>query len=227
MRRFEPGETVVRRDVFGGSVWSAHALRALEDRADALVTACRPGAETLMATTFIESQPTGDDATRKQALPDLAAGRWQLDRWLWRDTALLMWNRPGAYFSVNAFYDTADGHRMRCWYVNFERPARRTAIGFDTFDLLVDLVVEPDLSAWRWKDEDEYAQGRRLGVVNDTDHRAVDEARGQVLAMIEDREGPFAGDSRWPRWRSEESWPAPRLPDGVLTLPAESGGQSA
>ncbi|WP_371657441.1 hypothetical protein [Streptomyces sp. NBC_00280] len=32
--------------------------------------------------------------------------------------------------------------------MNFERPTVRTAIGFDTFDLAADLVVDPDLSRW-------------------------------------------------------------------------------
>jgi hypothetical protein len=38
----------------------------------------------------------------------------------------------------------------------------------------VDLVVAPDLSSWKWKDEAEYAHVRRLGIV--TEHRAVDDA---------------------------------------------------
>jgi len=217
VRRFEPGETAVRRDMFRGRVWSAHAMRVVADADDALVVACRPGSEQLASTTFIESTLTGDDAVRKQALPDLAAGRWRLDRWSWRDTVLLLWNPPETYFSVNAFYDATAEHRMRHWYVNFQRPLVRTGIGFDTFDLLVDLVVAPDLSCWTWKDEDEYAQGRRLGVVDDADHRAVEQAREQVLAMIEQREGPFAAAAGWPDWRSDPSWPTPLLPADALT----------
>jgi protein associated with RNAse G/E len=218
MQRFEPGRTAVRRDVFRGSVWSAQALRVVRDDPDALVVACRPGAESMAATTFIASMLGGGDAVRKQALPDLAAGRWQLDRWTWRDTVLLLWNPPETYFSVNVFYDPSEGHRMLNWYVNFQRPLARTEIGFDTLDLLIDLVVAPDLSSWRWKDEDEYAQGRRLGVVGDADHQAVQQAREQVLAMIEKREGPFAATSGWTRWRSEPTWPTTTLPANSLTV---------
>ncbi len=207
----------MRRDVFRGRVWSAQALRVVSDDADAFVAATRPGGESMTPTTFIESMRGGGDTVRKQAVPNLAAGDWRLDRWLWQDTVLLLWNPPETYFSVNVFYDATDSHRMRHWYVNFQRPLRRTGIGFDTFDLLLDLVVEPDLSAWRWKDEDEYAQGRRLGVVDDADHRAVGQAREQVLAMVERREGPFAPDSGWPQWRSDPSWPATVLPAGSLT----------
>jgi hypothetical protein len=90
---------------------------------------------------------------------------------------------------------------------------RRTAIRFDTFDLLVDLVVAPDRSScWVWKDEDEYAQARRLGVVSETDHAVVEAAREQVLEMITRGEGPFAPDAGWTRWHSDPSWPTPVLP---------------
>ncbi|MEU6972938.1 DUF402 domain-containing protein [Kitasatospora aureofaciens] len=67
--------------------------------------------------------------------------------------------------------------------MNFERPAVRTRIGFDTQDLLVDLVVEPDLSSAKWKDEDEYAHGRRLGFIIDADHRSVEQACGRALGL--------------------------------------------
>ncbi|MFJ6671996.1 DUF402 domain-containing protein [Actinosynnema sp. NPDC091369] len=214
MERFQPGTTIVRRDVFRGKVWSAYALHVLEDAPDALVAGCPPGAEVRAPTTWIEWLRTGEDAARERALPDLAAGRWRLGPWTWRDTALLLWNPPGAWFGVHAFHDPSDGHRLRHWYVNFQRPLRRTAFGFDTFDLLLDLVIAPDLSRWTWKDEDEYARGRRLGVVGEDDHRAVERARDQVVAMVENREGPFATR---PSWRSDPSRPAPVLPADALT----------
>jgi predicted RNA-binding protein associated with RNAse of E/G family len=72
-------------------------------------------------------------------------------------------------------------HRLLPWYVNFQRPLRRTSIGFDTFDFFLDLLVEPDVSAWSWKDQHEYEHARRLGVVTEDDHRAVDHVRDQLL----------------------------------------------
>ncbi|MCM2416480.1 DUF402 domain-containing protein [Streptomyces sp. RKAG290] len=113
---------------------------------------------------------------------------------MWQETELLLWKPPTAWFSINAFF-TPDG--LRNWYVNFERPTTRTGDGFDTFDLTVDLVIAPDLATFTWKDEDEYAHVRRLGIVTDTEHRAVQLARAQVLAMLEERAGPFADADRW------------------------------
>ncbi|MFJ3966133.1 hypothetical protein [Streptomyces sp. NPDC090036] len=55
----------------------------------------------------------------------------------------------------------------------------------------------------------EYAHVRRLGIVSDEEHRAVDDARGEVLAMLAERSGVFAQAERWAAWRWEPAWPTP------------------
>lgn len=205
---FPEGSTVVRRDVLRGKVWTAAPFRVIRDTGTDLVLACWPGVERLAPTTWIEWLRTRNRAVRGQAIPDLVAGRWELDRWAWRRTTLVTQFGAGQYFSVSRFIDPADGGAR--WYVDFIRPYQRTAVGIDTFDLLLDLVVEADLSRYRWKDEDEYAQGRRLGLIDDALHQRVDAARQQVLALIESRRGPFADD--WSSWRRDPAWPPPVLP---------------
>ncbi|WP_326578669.1 DUF402 domain-containing protein [Actinacidiphila glaucinigra] len=209
MSTLRAGQTAVRRDVDrGGRVWSEHALRVLDDTSTGLVTACAPGAQTRWPVPYARSRAAGELSGRTDAMDALATGRWELTPGRWQDTELRMWKPPGAWFSVNAFY-TAAG--LRNWYVNFERPGIRTADGFDTFDLVVDLLVAPDLTSWEWKDEDEYAHVRGLGVVTDAEHRAVDAAREQALAMVGERSGPFADAAAWSAWRWEPDWPTPRL----------------
>ncbi|WP_234323867.1 DUF402 domain-containing protein [Streptomyces sp. NRRL F-2580] len=106
-----------------------------------------------------------------------------------------------------------DGRRLRNWYVNFEHPTRRTEDGFDTFDLTPDLLIEPGLTRWQWKEEDEYAHVRRLGTVSDIEHQAVDAARAQILAMLAERSDVFANAERWALWRRwEPACPTPCLP---------------
>ncbi|WP_239106209.1 DUF402 domain-containing protein [Streptomyces rubrogriseus] len=217
MRRFETGQTVVRRDVHRtGRVWSEHALRVVADTDQALVAACSPGAETRWPALYAKARDDGDRSVRTEAFDAMARGVWELATAVWQETELMLWKSPSAWFSVNAFY-TAGG--LRNWYVNFERPTVRTGDGFDTFDLTVDLVVAPDLTSWQWKDEDEYAHVRRLGIVTDTEHQAVDAARGQALAMLAERFGPFADAAVWSAWRWNPAWPAPRLPNPAA--PAE------
>ena len=83
--------------------------------------------------------------------------------------------------------------------------------GWDTNDLAIDLVVNPD-GTWRWKDEDEYAHSRRLGLITDAEHTAVQQARDQAVALIEARTGLFTGNAT-DRWLPDPTWPTPALPN--------------
>ena len=209
MRVFDIGETVVRRDMYGSRVWSEQALRVVADTGEALVTACAPGAQALWPALYARARAGDDRAVRTAAFDAMAAGEWELAPGVWQDTELLLWKPPAAWFSINAFFT---GAGLRNWYVNFEHPTTRTDGGFDTFDLTVDLVIDPDLTRWQWKDEDEYAHVRRLGIVTGTEHQAVELARAQVLALLEERAGPFADADQWASWRWNAAWPLPRLP---------------
>ncbi|WP_406326038.1 DUF402 domain-containing protein [Streptomyces niveus] len=217
MGSFGTGQTVVRRDVHrSGRVWSELALRVVADTGEALVTACPPGAQARWPALYAQARGEGDRSVRTEAFDAMASGRWELTGAVWQETDLLLWKPPTAWFSVNAFFvPDGDGRRLRNWYVNFEHPTRRTEAGFDTLDLTVDLVVTPDLTRWEWKDEDEYAHVRRLGIVSDTEHRAVEAARGEVLAMLAELSGVFAQAQRWSSWRWEPAWPTPCLPQGA------------
>lgn len=223
MRVFKVGETVVRRDVHrGGGVWSELALRVVSDTSGTLVTACAPGAEARWPSLYAKSRHVGEPGTvRAKAFDAMAAGQWELGDAAWRETELLLWKPPGAWLSINAFYTYAG---MRNWYVNFERPTVRTSDGFDTFDLTVDLVIDPDLGRWHWKDEDEYAHVRRLGIITDLEHRAVEDARGQILGMLAEGSGPFADAAAWRSWRWNPDWPNPRLPIHAASSTACSPG---
>ena len=202
---------MVRRDVFGGKVWTAAPHRVITDDGSTLLVSCWPGVVQMAPTSWIGWVRHGDPAVRQQGLHNLAGGHWELDRFTWRDTTLLVRYTAGDYFSVSRFFDRHD--RCGHWYVDFVRPPRRTTLGIDTFDLVLDLVVSDDLSRHRWKDDDEYAQGRRLGLIDDTTHAQVDLARQQVLGLVETRQGPFAGD--WSSWRRDPDWPPPVLPDSM------------
>jgi len=216
---FPEGSTVVRRHTLRGKVFSAIPYRVIRDTGTELVAALWPGVEMLTPSTWIEWLRTGDDAVRKEGIANLAAERWSLGRWVWRDTTVLARFEPGQHFSVSQRFDPR-GQR-NAWYIDFIRPCRRTPDGIDTLDLLVDLVVTPDLSAFRWKDEDEYAQGRRLGLITDALHRRIEAARQHVLSLVESRQGPF--EDGWSAWRPDPSWPLPALP---WAQPAGAGRQA-
>ncbi|KQV10111.1 MULTISPECIES: DUF402 domain-containing protein [unclassified Kitasatospora] len=153
-------------------------------------------------------------------LTDLAADTWALDRYRWTGTTLLSHFLNGEWFSVHCFQDAATGEPLR-WYVNFEKPfLRRPGIGIDTLDLCLDLVVTPDLSGHHWKDHEEYAQLRRLGVIDDYLHRQVEQAKGRAITMLDNRTGPFAGG--WSIWTPDPAWPLPELPAGAEHVPDQA-----
>ncbi|MEQ7129285.1 DUF402 domain-containing protein [Actinopolymorpha sp. B11F2] len=210
---FGTGTTVTRRDALRGKVLSAVPCRAICDTGHLLALARWPGVEGLWEATWIEWLRTGDNAYRSRLIDNLATGDWRLAPWTWRDTTKLDLLMPGMYFSVSLFFVGAE--QPNGWYVDFVRPYRRTPIGIDTFDLLLDLVIDLDLS-FRWKDEEEYNQARRLGVITDTDHRRVEQAREQVIALLKERAGPF--EDRWLGWQRDPSWALPILPVDTLTL---------
>jgi len=200
---------VVRRDVLKGQVWSAAPYRVIDDDGGTLTIACWPGVGLLAPTTWIEWNRSGDVAVREQGIRNLASGLWELGRFTWRDTTLLIRYAEGEMYSVSRFFDSHD--RCGPWYVDFIQPPRRRATGIDTFDLFLDLIVVDDLSQVHWKDEGEYASARRLGVIDDVTHADVESTRRRVLGLIEAREGLFAED--WSGWKRDPNWPLPLLPD--------------
>ena len=108
MRSFETGQSVVRRDVHrSGRVWSEQALRVLADSGEALVTACQPGAEVRWPSLYAKAHADDDRTARTKAFEAMAAGVWDLVPAVWRETELLLWKPPAAWFSINAFYTAA------------------------------------------------------------------------------------------------------------------------
>ena len=201
------GSTVVQRHVLDGRVISAYPSRVLADDGDVLVAALWPGVECLVNEEWARAMVSGRQDDRDAALVALGRRDGDLVPWTWNSTGLVHLLEDGRWFSINQFHDVRSG-ALRCCYVNFQRPFARVAGGIDTLDLLVDLVVGPDLT-WSWKDEDEYAHGRKLGLVTDAEHREVAAAREQAVAMVEASQPPFCDTP--PNWRPDPAWARPRL----------------
>ena len=116
---------------------------------------------------------------------------------VWRhDTLRLMF--PGASHSVWLFWDGVEtSRRLLRYFVNLEEPFRRTAIGFDTQDHTLDIVVTPELEC-RWRDEEEFERHVALGIAR-REHACL---RG------------------WAQWSPEPEWSPPAMPETWTTMPA-------
>lgn len=138
----------------------------------------------------------------------LLAREWTLHEHEWRWTRVLMLSRPGEWFSVWTFWPE-NGDDLLGWYVNFEEPRRRSHTGFDTRDLQLDIVIAPD-GSWSYKDEVEYAEMQRLGLITNEEVDRVQDASARVESML-------ASDRWWVEWKDwapDPSWPIPELPEG-------------
>ncbi len=118
---------------------------------------------------------------------------------------------PGSRHSVLLFW-TPGFQEFLLWYVNLEEPMVRTPIGFDYLDRFLDIEIAPDLSRWRWKDEDELQEAVVRGVLS-AEEAQVFRAEGEaVIEALDAQRPPF--DERWDLWRPDPSWPIAGFPEG-------------
>jgi Protein of unknown function (DUF402) len=201
------GSTAVIRGVFNGRTWYEWSVRVLDASNSSVTTARWPGAATRDISLYIESLRTGSSELREQARQARARGDWQLADSAWQRTGVVEQVVADRWFSASRMFDSAG--TLLCGYVNFERPPSWRDDGWDTCDLALDLVVEPD-GSWRWKDEDEYEQGRRLGLITDAEHKSVQAARDEAVALVEARSGMFDGIPE-KDWLPDRTWALPSL----------------
>jgi hypothetical protein len=122
------------------------------------------------------------------------------------DPASVHAHRPGDGFWVIRRWD---GRRYAGWYVNLSSAWRRTEIGFDMNDHVLDVGVADDLSHWWWKDEDELAwvverarYARSGGTIRKHGRDAVERMRQRAFPFQED----------WSDLAPEPTWPRPLVP---------------
>jgi hypothetical protein len=129
----------------------------------------------------------------------------------WTDTDVLMLVPGGAAHSVYAMWEAGQAN-FRCWYVNLQEPLRRTHLGFDTMDHLLDIVISPDCSTWRWKDEDQLREAVELGVFSPQQGRAIRREGEDVIERM--RAGGPIFHAGWERWSPPEDWQPPEFLEG-------------
>lgn len=176
------------RELHHGRVWRANACRLVEERDDLIVLWHPRG--------IPRKLPIDDDGSEVR----LPRSAWTLGErpTVWEGLAFV---RPAARFSLWLHWGPA--RAFDHWYVNFERPLGRTALGWDYVDEKLDLVVSPDGSV-HWKDEDELDAAARRGLLDAMDVRA------QAEHVLADPPWPTG----WEDWRPDPAWPTPRLPAG-------------
>jgi hypothetical protein len=187
------GETALLRYIRFGQVRRATAHIVVEDSPELVVLYVPLGAPAKVSVS--DGSPFRGQADRSWGLRD--------DRW--HSYRVLRFIRWGAWHSLELYWEAEDDS-FAGWYVNMQEPLRRTPLGFDTDDLVLDIWVEPD-GSWQWKDEDELEGVTELGRFTPEEARAIRAEGERVIAAQ-----PWP--TGWEDWKPDPSWPLPRLPEG-------------
>ncbi|MBA2446160.1 MAG: DUF402 domain-containing protein [Nocardioidaceae bacterium] len=84
------------------------------------------------------------------------------------------------------------------WYVNFEKPPVVHADRVITMDLVLDALVARD-GGWTWKDEADFDEAVRRGLVTPDEAVEVRAEASRLKTELAERRGPFA--ESWDSWR--------------------------
>ena len=198
---WRPGDPVVWRSRPGGRLGYVMPLTVVADTPEVTVLFQAPGS--------ICKKPSGPRGGPRGRSLLVAAwdGRHEDAAWTGEPKLRLhIWGSAHAIIrSWNFARDRAEG-----WYVNLEAPWRRTPIGFDSQDLVLDVSVAADLASWVWKDEDELAWSVEVGKYTPAEAEAIRAEGRKAIAAIEAQKWPFVDD--WSLWRPDADWPISMVP---------------
>lgn len=190
------GEPVLCRKLWNGAVMTAIPMRVIADAPARTVLYLAPD------TAFRGARTRTGAKVR-----DLSAGWVSMDL-VWAGGSLIRLIEPGAWQCVDVLFDAAgnfDG-----WYVNLQEPVRRTTLGFDTVDLVLDLEVAAD-GTWNRKDEEDFERAALTGQLQlQTAERVRAEAE-RMISVVESGGPPF-DEKHWLSWRPPSHWTVPALP---------------
>ncbi|MER5310230.1 DUF402 domain-containing protein [Streptomyces sp. NPDC002773] len=210
-QHWAPGDHVLWR-YRGNGTGEVHICRpvtVVQDTPELLAVWMAPGTECVRPV-LVDGTPVHEEplATRYTAARTTERARWF-------GSGVLKLARPGDPWSVWLFWER--GWRFRSWYVNLEEPRVRWSGGFDSEDHFLDISVYPDRS-WLWRDEDEFAQAQRSGLMSPAQAARVREAGQRAVDRITAWGAPFADG--WEDWRPDPGWRVPELPADWDRTPA-------
>jgi hypothetical protein len=198
---FEPGQPVLVREIWHGLLWTARPEIVVQDTPELLALYIPRGARWKQARSL-------DD--KKVSTRARKTGEWKLADAVWQGEGRLRLAVPGSKYSVLAFWN--DNHEsLLYWYINLEEPLTRTNRGFDYMDQLLDIIVEPDLKTWHWKDEDEFEEALDLGLISPQEAKSFRIEGEKALKLLQSGKSIF---NSWERWKPDPFWQVPVLREG-------------
>lgn len=200
------GEALLLRGMYAGRPTHVQSVRVVWDTPGETALAIWPDAECAAPAGYIHHR-YGENG-KWDRWKEILTGPRYLEKYLWRSNRFLILLEPEKYYSSIYMWEAVSGAFL-CYYINFQLPYRRTRLGFDTLDLDLDIVIEPDYE-WHWKDTGEYQEGIRAGGITPQWVEAVEHAQSEVGERLSERRYPLNG--AWLDWKPDLSWTPPRLP---------------
>jgi hypothetical protein len=191
---WETGTKIVYWEVWRGQVWTAMPVTVVQDTPDLIVLYLCAGTRWKL--------PEGEDF-----LGLLQVGDWQLRDIVTAGSCLYL-IPPGEAYAVRTMGGLGR-QEIAGWYVNLQEPVRRTALGFDFMDHALDVVVAPDLSEWRWHDEDELREAQEMGLFSVRLVRQIRATGERIVEQIKTKS--FSVINGWDKWLPPPEWPIPDL----------------
>jgi hypothetical protein len=190
-----PGAQVTLRGV-GARVYWAYPAIVVEDAASlvALYIPCGVNGRN------VDKKPTPQEL--------LSPEKIRIVESRWHRTDVLMLIVPGDAFSTYVMWNSGT-QVLDCWYINLQEPIRRTRIGFDTMDHMLDVVVSPDMSTWRWKDDDEFSEAERVGFYSPEKAREIWAEGERAVKLVTSQRRSFY--EKWKTWQVQTGWALPQL----------------
>jgi len=194
---WNPGESIVRREVLHGRPWLATTVLVVADDPGLLVSYLPEGARF--------GFPDGPWPTRDGRHP------WH-GRGVWEGHGVLMLQRPGDRYAVWHFWDGPE-RRFTGWYLNLQEPYRRTRLGYDTQDLELDVWIPADGDgSWSFKDDEVLEERVDEGRFTAAEVEGIRAEGARIGALLD--AGQRWWDEAWSRWGPPPDWATQPLPEG-------------
>jgi len=193
MKRWKPGQVITVREIWKNKIYSAMPVRVVDDAGywSALYLPPR--------TPYLWPHMRDGETIR------IPQDDWVLDGGPWTTSDVLFLVQPGSGYTLTGFWD--DAYNFHSWKINLEEPMRRTSVGFDFMDQLLDIIVSADRSTWHWKDEGEVRQAQALGIFTAEQVSELYQIGKRAVQAMQTKKPPF--DRDWENWEPDPAWRVP------------------
>jgi predicted RNA-binding protein associated with RNAse of E/G family len=198
-QRFKTGQAIVLRQFWQGRIWIARPFIVIQDTPQLMAFYMPTGTVT----------KSGKSVAKNIKPTEMLRTGWDLHDDIWTGHGRIRLTIPGQKYSVLLFWNN-DGSLNR-WYINLEDPLVRTRLGFDYTDQVLDVILTPDLTSWRWDDEDELAEAVAAGLLSPEKAKSLYADGRSAIELLQSGKSVF---NHWVNWRPDPPWPVPVLPAG-------------